>query len=462
MNTSHFTSTGGRLPNRYHFIGIGGIGMSALAQIACQKGARVSGSDVAASYITEHLQKMGIEIFFEHAEQNIKEPTVIVYNTMIDEENPEMRAAKELQYPLIHRSDLLHDLMRHDAALVVTGTHGKTTTSSLLAHVLVEAKMNPSFAVGGFIKSLGTNGRYGMGPYFVAEGDESDGSFLKYHPFGAILTNIDGDHFDYWRTKEALAEGFDQFAHKVSSPEHLFWCGDDDALRSLPLKGLSYGFESGNALKVLNFRQKDWKTFFDLAFEKKEYPNIEIPLIGAHNVLNAAAVFGMALRLNIPPQKIRDALSTFQGIGRRADYKGEVRSIAVYDDYAHHPTEIFATLRAMKHAIDHRRLVVAFQPHRYTRTRDCFAEFGPAFSPADLVVLTDVYAAGERPIEGINALNLMKKIEQSCPAAVRYCARKDLSRYLCSILVKNDVLVTMGAGDITKCGPEVLSRLNDE
>jgi UDP-N-acetylmuramate--alanine ligase len=460
MNTSNFTSTGG-LPNRYHFIGIGGIGMSALAQIAWQKGASVTGSDVAASYITEHLQKMGIKIYFEHAENNISQPTVIVYNSMIDEENPEIRAGKNRGYPVMHRSDLLHDLMRRDAALLVTGTHGKTTTSALLAHVLVEARMHPTFAVGGFIKSVGCNGRYDRGPFFVAEADESDGSFLKYNPFGAIITNIDGDHFDYWRTKKALKEGFRQFARGVSSAEHLFWCGDDDALRSLPLKGISYGFGEGNELRVLNFRQKGWKIFFDLLFDRNRYLNIELPLIGAHNVLNAAAVFGLALRLNMTPQKIRDAFDTFQGIGRRADFKGESHCIAAYDDYAHHPTEIYATLRAMKHAIDKRRLVVAFQPHRYTRTRDCFAEFGPAFSPADTVVLTDVYSAGESPIEGVNALSLLKKIQESSPVNIRYCERKDLSRYLCSILEKNDVLVTMGAGDITKCGPEVLSNLHE-
>jgi UDP-N-acetylmuramate--alanine ligase len=349
--------------------------------------------------------------------------------------------------------------MHKNAALLVSGTHGKTTTSSLLAHLLMESRYNPSFAVGGIIKNCDTNGKYGIGPYFVAEADESDGSFLKYNPFGAIITNIDDDHYDYWRSKKALVEGFRQFTNQISSPEHFFWCGDDELLRTLKLKGISYGFEEGNHLKVLSFRQEGWKNLFDVQFENKRYSEIEVPLIGAHNVLNAAAVFGMGLRINIPESSIRNAFTSFQGIGRRTDFKGECQSISAYDDYAHHPTEIFATLRAIKHAIDKRRLVVAFQPHRYTRTRDCFAEFGPAFSSADRVILTDIYSAGEKTIEGINAVMLLKKIQESSPVNICYSNRKDLSHFLCSILQKHDVLVTMGAGDITKIGPEVLARL---
>ena len=460
MNTTHYTSTGAR-PNRYHFIGIGGIGMSALAHIVLQKGGNVSGSDLSSTYITEDLQKKGAKIYFEHSEDHIDVPMVIVYNSMISDTNPEFCAGKRRGCPFLHRSDLLYDLMYKDASLLVTGTHGKTTTSSLLAHLLVEAKYNPSFAVGGIIKGINCNGKYGIGPYFVAEADESDGTFLKYNPFGAIITNIDDDHFDYWRTKKKLIEGFRQFARNVSSPEHLFWCGDDDILRSLPRKGLSYGFQEGNDLRVLSFRQNGWKNLFDMQFEKKEYRDIEIPLIGAHNVLNAAAVFGLGLRINIPEAKIRSAFSSFQGIARRMDFKGESQSICAYDDYAHHPTEIFATLRAMKHAVDHRRLVVAFQPHRYTRTRDCFHEFGQAFAAADVVVLTDIYSAGEKPIDGINSLSLLKKIQEGSLLDIRYSSRQELPHFLCSILQKNDVLVTMGAGDITKIGPEVLLKLKN-
>ncbi|HEY2810314.1 MAG TPA: UDP-N-acetylmuramate--L-alanine ligase [Rhabdochlamydiaceae bacterium] len=448
-------------PLTYHFIGIGGIGMSALARILLQKGCRVSGSDVASSYVTEGLKQLGATIYQGHAEQNIVPSAAIVYSSDIPEDNVEMRAGKKLGCLFLHRSDLLCDLMRGDAALLVTGTHGKTTTSALLAHVLIEANLHPSFAVGGIIKGIESNGGYGRGSYFVAEGDESDGSFLKYHPFGAILTNIDDDHLNYWKTKDALIEGFKRFAQRVSSPEHFFWCGDDDELRALGTQGINYGFGEGNAMRILNFRQNGWKTLFELAFDGKKYADVEIPLVGGHNVLNATAVWGMSLRINIPEEKIRSAFASFKGISRRADFKGECKSISAYDDYAHHPTEIFATLRAIKHAIPHRRLIVAFQPHRFTRTRDCFTEFGAAFASADLLILTDIFSAGEKPIEGVTTHGLLQKIQQNCKTEVRYSPRANLPLFLLSILQKNDVLVTMGAGDITKVGPEVLAQLKE-
>jgi UDP-N-acetylmuramate--alanine ligase len=321
--------------------------------------------------------------------------------------------------------------------------------------------LHPSFAVGGILKGIESNGGYGQGPYFVAEADESDGSFLKYRPFGAIITNIDDEHFDYWKTKEALIAGFAQFAHSVSSPEHLLYCGDDAVLRSLKLQGVSYGFDEKNSLRILSFRQNAWKMHFDVRYENKIYTDIEIPLIGGHNVLNAAAVFALALRLNVSEEKIRRAFNAFQGISRRADFKGECRQISAYDDYAHHPTEIFATLRAIKLAMPHRRLIVAFQPHRYTRTRDCWSEFAPAFASADILILTDIYSANEKPIDGINTPLLMKKIQQNGKKEVCYSSRPNLSHFLLSVLKENDVLVTMGAGDITKVGPEVLIKLND-
>ena len=406
------------------------------------------------------LKTLGAKIYLGHSEENIQEPVVIVHSSDISKENPEMRAGKRRGCPILHRSDLLHDLMQNEASLLVSGTHGKTTTSAFLAHLLTDAQMHPSFAIGGMLKGLGCNANYGKGPYFVAEADESDGSFLKYKPFGAIITNIDDDHLNYWLTKTALIEGFKSFAGQVSSAEHLFWCGDDPVLRSLRLKGISYGFDKSNRLHILNFQQNRWRTYFDLCFEGKKYTDIEIPLIGGHNVLNAAAVYAKGLRLNLPQEKIRKAFLSFQGISRRADFKGESKSICAYDDYAHHPTEIFATLRAIKQAIENRRLVVAFQPHRFTRTRDCFSEFGAAFAAADTLILTDIYSAGENAIEGITTLNLIKKIQENCRSEVLYSNRVELSRFIFSLLKENDVLVTMGAGDITKVGPEVLAYLS--
>lgn len=446
------------MENHYHFIGIGGIGMSALANILLQRGIKVTGSDMTSSSLVEELKKQGAQIYIGHAAQNIQSPCVVVYSSDIREENPEIQEAKNQTLPFLHRSQLLQQLMQGYHPLLVTGTHGKTTTSSLLAHLLVDASLKPAYAVGGIIRSLNANGGYGTGSYFVAEADESDGSFLNYSPYGAIITNIDNDHLSYWKEVDHLIEGFRQFATNVKSLQHLFWCGDDEVIRTLKLKGFSYGFDDQNDLYIKNFQQIGWKMCFDLRFEGVEFTEIEIPLIGAHNVLNAAAVFGLGIKLNISEKKIRKAFLNFKGVNRRTEFKGEHRSISILDDYAHHPTEIFATLHAIKHAIGQRRLVVAFQPHRYTRTRDCLHEFGPALMPADQLILTDIYAAREEPIIGISIDILLEKIRKHQTDTL-YIPRPQLSLFLAQFLQPYDTLVTMGAGDITQIGPEVLKLL---
>ncbi len=447
------------MKENYHFIGIGGIGMSGLAQILLEKGTKVTGSDVSASSITERLEKGGAQIFIGHATENIQDPTAVVYSSAVKEENPEVKQARLQGIPFLHRSELLSRLMTSYSPLLVTGTHGKTTTSSLLAHLLVDASLDPAYAVGGVISSLNANARHGNGDYFVAEADESDGSFLNYSPFGAIVTNIDNDHLDYWVTLDNMVAGFDRFLHSVRSPKHLFWCGDDEVLCSLKPKGTSYGFDEKNTLHIRSFRQDGWKNIFDIAFDGVEYSEIELPLIGGHNVLNAAAVFGMGIRVGISEEKIRAAFSRFTGVSRRAEFRGEEKGISVFDDYGHHPTEIFATLRAVKNAIGDRRLVVAFQPHRYSRTRDCLHEFGPAFERADLLILTDIYAAGEPKIEGVTAEAVLRTMKQGAAPDALYAPRAKLPEFLVNLLQPSDVLVTMGAGDITQVGPQVLKNL---
>ncbi len=443
----------------YHFIGIGGIGMSALARILLQRGVHVSGSDKNASVITEELKQLGAEIFIGHSASLISRPVTVVYNSDIPLENPEYVEAKKRGYQIWHRSDLLKKLMEGSSPLLVSGTHGKTTSSSLLAHTLVKVGLDPSYAIGGIVRSLGSNGGAGKGTYFVAEADESDGTFLKYASFGAILTNIDNDHLNFWQTEERLEKGFKQFASQVSSTDHLFFCGDDERLKALKIKGVSYGFDEGAELQVTCYRQEAWKNIFDIHFDGVDYIDIEIPMIGGHNVLNAAAVFGLSLRLGVNEAAIRSALKSFEGVGRRAEMKGECKEIAIYDDYAHHPTEIFATLRAIKTAIGQRRLVVAFQPHRYTRTKDCMDLFAEAFEHADLLLLTDIYSAGEKPLPGVNTEALLKKLQGRCHAEIYYHARPELAHFASTILRPKDVFVTMGAGDITKLGPELLEQL---
>lgn len=443
----------------YYFIGIGGIGMSGLAVIALEKGAIVSGSDATHSYITNRLQAKGAKIFIGHKEKQIPLDAVVVYSSAISSNNPELMFAKAHKLTILHRSDLLALFMKPQEALLVSGTHGKTTSTSLLTHVLVQKEMQPSFAVGGFSANLNTNACYGKGRYFVAEADESDGSFCKYTPFGAIITNIDQDHLDYWQTMSRLLEGFKRFIDSIISLEHFFWHGDNLWLSEITTKGYSYGFDKKNALFIESYRQDKWKNRCTVCFENKRYTDIEIPIIGRHNILNASAVFGLCLKLGITEEKIRSAFRDFKGTNRRLEYKGEKKGIIFYDDYAHHPTEIFTTLKAMRSAVGPARVVLVFQPHRYSRTLACLNGFGDAFNPADIVIVTDIYAAGEDPITEVNEELLLQEIRRKARCPVHYIPRKKLSDQLLELLQMGDYLITMGAGDISEVSYDIMENL---
>lgn len=443
----------------YHLVGIGGIGMSGLARILLKKGEQVSGSDVKESPTVLQLRQEGAEIAIGHSEKNIKKPDAVVYSTGIPKTNIEYITAKDRKIPLLHRSDLLAQMMEGFAPLLVTGTHGKTTTAALLAHLLLEANLDPSYAVGGYINGSSANGRLGKGVYFVAEADESDGSFTRYPSFGAIITNLEHDHMEYWKSEESLLKAFGEFASKVGSKDHLFWCYDDLLLRSLKLKGNSFGFSEKADLVIDNFHQEGWKMIFDITFKRKHYRDLETPLIGAHNVLNAAAVFGLGLKLDIDEKILRRALKNFTGVGRRLEKIGTIKQIDFYDDYAHHPTEIFATLRALKSAVLGKRIVVAFQPHRFSRTKYCMDDFAEAFSHADALILTEIYAAGETPIPGISSEKIIERLKENDFTAANFVKRTDLPQFISTFLKEGDVLITMGAGDITNVGPAVLEAL---
>jgi UDP-N-acetylmuramate--alanine ligase len=449
------------MKKHYHFIGIGGIGMSALARILLSRGEKVSGSDLNLSPIVQQLKEQGAEIFIGHDPGNLKAAQTVVYTSDISMKNPEFLEAKERKIPVLHRSDLLAEMMEGYAPLLVTGTHGKTTTSSLLAHLLCECQLDPSYAVGGIIRSLGSNARHGKGIYFTAEADESDGTFLRYPCFGAIITNLDNDHMDYWKSASDLQKAFSQFARQVGSFQHLFWCKDDVRLEALKLNGYSYGFSEDADLVIDNFQQLGWKNYFDITFAGKHYREIEIPLVGAHNVLNSAAVFGLGIKLDLPEAGIRKALKSFEGVGRRLEKKGSFESIDFYDDYAHHPTEIFATLRAVKAATHGRRVVVAFQPQRYSRTQDCMEEFPEAFDYADELILTDIYEPKPENIRSFTSEEVLKRIQKKGNVSARYVKKENLIDYIASFLKKEDVFVTMGAGDITQFGPKIIARLKD-
>lgn len=445
---------------KYHFIGIGGIGMSGLACILLQQGHEVSGSDLSASPITDALQKKGAQIVYEQVEGNIPADAVVVYGSGIRKDNPEYRAAHKQKRAMLHRAELLAEICKERQALAVAGTHGKTSTSSLLTWVMQQAGFDPGFAVGGWIAGIDNNASTGTGPWFVLEADESDGTFTKYKPQGAILLNIDRDHMNHFGTDEALNKAFKKFAGQVASPELLFWCGDDARLRCLKLKGASYGFSEGCELRAVNYRQKGWSGFFDVICRGGQFLDIEISLPGRHQACNALAVFGLALNLGLPESAVRQGLKTFPGVARRCEKKGECGGILILDDYAHHPAEIAATLKGIRAGIGERRLVVVFQPHRYSRTKDCLHEFGFSFDDADEVFLTDIYAAGEEAIPGVTAEAIVQELQKHSLTKVRHVPRNSVRSTLVAFLRPHDVVVTMGAGDVTKVSAELTDHFS--
>lgn len=445
---------------KYHLLGIGGIGMSGLARLLLKKTQHVSGSDIAENPTTASLATSGAKIFIGHSAKHIVPGMTVVYSTDIKKENPEYQAALQLKCKMMHRSELLQKLMEPYKSLAVAGTHGKTTTSSLLAWVLTSSGFSPSFAIGGVIPQLQGNAGHGDGKYFVAEACESDSSFLNYSPFGAIVTNIDLDHMDHYKTEEALLHTFKEFISKVQSPKHLFWCADDTRLHKLNPPGISYGCSEEAKLRVSNIKQNGWTTSFDLHYNQKTYTQVEISLAGKHNVLNAAAVFGLALSLGIEPESIYAALRTFGGVLRRCEKKGEIHGIQFIDDYGHHPTEIRAVLNAIRNAIGERRLVVVYQPHRYSRALGCLGLYSGVFNDADEVYITEIYAARETPIEGVSHDKIIAEIKEDLGNRCHHISREKAPETLSSFLRPHDVVVTLGAGDITKLSQETIALIN--
>jgi UDP-N-acetylmuramate--alanine ligase len=434
----------------YHFIGLGGIGMSALARILSQKGSKVQGSDLNHTPLLQSLQQEGVKVFIGHSAESIQGIETVVYSTDIKKDNVELKHAIDQKLLMLHRSDLLDQLMKGKKNLLVTGTHGKTTTTALLASVLIEANLDPSFVIGGLIRSLDTNGKAGEGEYFVAEADESDGSFLKTPSYAAIVTNLENDHLDYWGSPRMLDLAFQQF---MAQTERLFWCADDPRLSALGPKGTSYGFSENAQLHISNFRQTKAGIVFDLG----KYTEIELSLYGRHNALNGAAVFALALSLEIPEEAIRCAFKTFSGTSRRMECKGERHKVVVFDDYGHHPNEIRVTIKALRERIGERRLIAVFQPHRFTRVRDLFDEFTCCFDDADEVIMTDIYSAGETPITGITSAALYSRLREKLGAKVHFFPRPHLEMGVSTFLKPLDVVLTIGAGDVTKAGAPILN-----
>lgn len=427
----------------YHLLGIGGIGMSALARILKQKKIKVTGQDAKSTSLTKMLQKEGIKLCQDIPEQD----SVIVYSSAIAKDHPFLQKARRHHLSIIHRSELLSRLVKDYTCISVAGTHGKTSTSALLSHVLLQAGQNPSFVVGGILQNYQTNAKLGSGPCFITEADESDGSFLAYPSDMAILTNLEEDHLDHWKSKQKLIEGFQQFIKRAKT---LFWCQDDPQLQAICSGQISYGFSFDSDLRAEMVRTDERGSFFHVYDRGEVFEEVYIPLFGKHNVLNALAVFGLCRNLKISDVDIRKGFQSFLGVQKRLEKKQSIQAVEIYFDYAHHPSEILCTLKALKEKIQEKNMVCIFQPHRYSRVEQLMQSFQSCFTSCDRLIVTDIYAAGEQPQEGIEQI-LFERIDHNQKQKVD---QKDLISYLCRSVKPHDVLIFIGAGDIHELGDQ--------
>jgi len=450
-----------------HFIGIGGIGMSGIAEVLCNLGFNVTGSDLNRSKNTSRLETLfGIKVYEGHAAGNIGDAQVVVYSSAIKADNPEIQAAKERKIPIIPRAEMLAELMTlKPYSVAVSGSHGKTSTTSMVAAVLGYAGFDPTTVVGGVVDTLGSNAKLGKSDWFVTEADESDRSFLMLYPTVAVVTNIDREHMESYKGMEDVMQCFTDFSNKVPFYGAVILCLDNKHVQSiipnLKRRIITYGFSRQADVSANNIRYgDDFGSSFRVFLRDEELGEIKLPVPGEHNVYNALAATAVALELDIPFEKIAGAFEGFKNANRRFQFKGEAGGVKVFDDYGHHPTEILATLGAARNGAAGQRIVVVFQPHRYTRTQDLMDDFARAFNNADIVYLLDIYPASETPIEGITAEVLAGKIEEFGHRTVKYIGGiETAAARVCSELRPGDLVITLGAGSITKLSDEIVEAL---
>ncbi|WP_394826418.1 UDP-N-acetylmuramate--L-alanine ligase [Pendulispora albinea] len=458
---------------RIHFVGIGGIGMSGLAEIVRTMEFEVSGSDRKPNEITHRLETLGVTFREGHAAENVEGADVVVYSSAIRFDNPELTHARALEIPIISRGELLAELMRVKYTVAIAGSHGKTTTTSMVATVLRAAGLDPTVVVGGKVNALGSNARLGAGDLFVAEADESDGSFLRLAPTIGVVTNIDPEHLDHYGTFDKVKAAFVEFANRTPFYGLSVLCLDhphvQEVLPSISRRHVTYGVSRQADYRASNVRYEGLATRFECQRRGQPLGEFTVRMPGAHNVLNALAVIAVADELEIPLDVTRDAIASFHGVQRRFtvlgvpevvkdDRRGDVM---IVDDYGHHPAEIEATLDAAQRGFD-RRVVVAFQPHRYTRTHVLFEEFTRAFNKADVLLVTEVYPAGESPIEGASGESLAHAIRAHGHHAVRYVAdKKDMAAELREVIEPGDLVIALGAGDINASARELCAMLSE-
>ncbi|HTR81527.1 MAG TPA: UDP-N-acetylmuramate--L-alanine ligase [Bacteroidota bacterium] len=451
---------------KIHFVGIGGIGMSGIAEILLDQGFSVSGSDRSLSEVTERLQSLGATIFEGHKSANVaRDVDTLVYSSAVMLENPEVAEAKSRKIPIVRRAEMLAEVMRLKYGIGIAGTHGKTTTTSMVSLVLMEGGLDPTVIVGGKLSGLGgTNARLGRGDFIVVEADEFDRSFLSITPTVAVLTTLETDHLDCYRDLEDIKGAFVQFATKVPFYGFVVLCLDEPALQDImpqliKKKLLTYGLTPQADIQAVDIVFKENTSTFTVVKGSDELGRIVLQIPGKHNVQNALAAIAVGLELGIPFSKVKAGIEKFTGVYRRWEKKGEANGIAVYDDYAHHPTECKATLSGVKSGW-RRRVVCVFQPHLFSRTRDFYEEFGKAFLLADVLIVTDVYPAREEPIQGVTGELITNAAKQFGHKDVHYVQdKKNIPEYLKRHTKPGDIVITMGAGDIWKFGEEFLKQL---
>jgi UDP-N-acetylmuramate--alanine ligase len=450
---------------KVHFVGIGGIGMSGIAEVLINLGYGVTGSDLAESDTIHRLRGLGAEVFLGHRAENLREADVVVTSSAVRKDNPEVMAAQERLIPVIPRAEMLAELMRLKYAIAVAGTHGKTTTTSMIATVLAHAGLDPTAVIGGKLNAFGSNAKLGQGELLVAEADESDGSFLKLPPTIAVVTNIDPEHLDHYRDLGEIQAAFLEFVNKVPFYGLAVLCLDHENVQAL-IPRISKRFVTYGLTTQANFRATDISfqglmTAFRAFENDRELGQISIRMPGLHSVYNALATLAAARELDVSFEVVREALGSFSGVQRRFQVKGEWGGVMVVDDYGHHPTEIKATLSAAKRGWE-RRTVVIFQPHRYTRTRDLFKEFLTAFNQADVLFLTGIYAAGEDPIPGVKAEDLYEGIKGYGHKDVTLVPDKNqIVERVLPRLRSGDMVITLGAGDVWRVGEKLIERLKE-
>lgn len=445
-----------------HMVGIGGSGMSGIAEVLLNLGYAVQGSDMSDSATVRRLRELGAQVAQGHAAENVGDVQVLVKSTAITDENPEVQAARAKGIPIIPRAEMLAELMRLRQGVAIAGTHGKTTTTSLTAAIFDAAGTDPTVIIGGRLNAYGSNARLGEGDYLIAEADESDGSFLCLFPIINVVTNVDEDHLDFYGGQEDIDKAFVLFMNKVPFYGLNIVCGDDAGVRRLlpqvkrPV--LTYGFAEDNALRALPL-ECGAHSRFEVLLRGESLGIVELTQPGRHNILNALASMAVAMEVGISVEHCRSGLARFGGVGRRFEFKGEKNGVTVVDDYGHHPAEIRATLATARQVFPGRRLVVAFQPHRFSRTQALFGEFCKVFEGVDKLLLSEIYAASEKPIPGVSGQSLAQGIRQVTQVDVQYCEDFDVMlEALRDNLSPGDVLLTMGAGTITRMGPRYLEN----